>query len=351
MEFFDNLPEWAKWVGSILGGIAAAGLYLRQYLSKAKVDRTVNEVNAQTIERLFAQWVAERERADKLMREREAMARKIGELTGKVDALRMQIESLTIACANVEGAGMSPFVLYAGEALDILRTLPDASVEAIITDPPYSSGGTFRTDRVGAPNEKYTQKGTIYLRPEFGGDNRDQRSFAMWCALWLSECLRIAKPGAPIVCFTDWRQLPVTSDAIQVGGWVWRGVAVWEKIAPRPAARGRFASACEYMVWGSNGPMPERDDLDRLPGTYRIGVRQADKHHVTGKPTDLMRQIARVCPPNGVILDPFMGSGSTGVGALLSGRRFIGIEREAVYVDIARKRLEGIEPQPAQEAA
>ena len=103
MEFFDKLPEWLKWTGGVLGSLAAAGLYLRQYLSKAKVDRTANEVNAQTIERLFAQWVAERERADKLMREREAMARKIGELTGKVDALRMQVESLTMLVQTLKG--------------------------------------------------------------------------------------------------------------------------------------------------------------------------------------------------------------------------------------------------------
>ena len=60
---------------------------------------------------------------------------------------------------------------------------------------------------------------------------------------------------------------------------------------------------------------------------------------MTGKPTELMQALVRICPAGGVVLDPFAGSGSTGVGALLEGRQFIGFEREAAYVEIAAKRL------------
>ena len=65
-----------------------------------------------------------------------------------------------------------------------------------------------------------------------------------------------------------------------------------------------------------------------------------DKHHMTGKPTALMRELVRPVLPGGVVLDPFAGSGTTGVAAVLSGRRFVGIEREAAYADISRNRLE-----------
>jgi len=245
---------------------------------------------------------------------------------------------------------MTRFVIHVGEALGILRTLPDESVDAIITDPPYSSGGAFRSDRMGTPNQKYTQSRVKNLRPEFSGDNRDQRAFAYWCSLWLSECLRIAKPSAPIVCFTDWRQLPTATDAIQVGGWVWRGIAVWDKPIARPAL-GRFVNSAEYMVWGSNGPMPRRPEIGNLPGTYRVSQKQSDKFHVTGKPTELMRYVSRICREDGVVLDPFMGSGSTGVGALLEGRRFIGIDRSSVYADIARQRLQSITSAGAENVA
>jgi site-specific DNA-methyltransferase (adenine-specific) len=64
-------------------------------------------------------------------------------------------------------------------------------------------------------------------------------------------------------------------------------------------------------------------------------------HHPTVKPTDLMRYLCRlVTPPGGVVLDPFTGSGSTGKGAILEGFRFIGIEREAEYINIARARIQ-----------
>jgi site-specific DNA-methyltransferase (adenine-specific) len=64
-------------------------------------------------------------------------------------------------------------------------------------------------------------------------------------------------------------------------------------------------------------------------------------HHPTVKPTDLMRYLCRlVTPPGGVVLDPFTGSGSTGKAAMLEGFRFIGIEREAEYVEIARARIQ-----------
>ena len=111
--------------------------------------------------------------------------------------------------------------LYGGDSLSVLATLPAASVDAVITDPPYSSGGTFRSDRAADPTQKYVPtKEVINFHPGFSGDNRDQRSFSYWSALWLSECLRVAKPGAPICLFTDWRQLPTTTDALQAGGWV-----------------------------------------------------------------------------------------------------------------------------------
>jgi site-specific DNA-methyltransferase (adenine-specific) len=230
------------------------------------------------------------------------------------------------------------WTLHQGEALRVLRSLATASVDAVITDPPYSSGGFTRGDRTGTTTTKYVLTSSKRRYVDFSGDNRDQRSFAYWCALWLSECLRIAKPGAPICVFTDWRQLPATTDAVQAGGWIWRGIVPWDKAACRPQ-KGRFAAQCEYIVWGSSGPLPAQRGVGCLRGIVREAVRRDDKHHITGKPTRVMRELAGICPPGGVILDPFAGSGTTGVGALLEGRRFIGIEQSAHYFDLALARL------------
>jgi site-specific DNA-methyltransferase (adenine-specific) len=72
-------------------------------------------------------------------------------------------------------------------------------------------------------------------------------------------------------------------------------------------------------------------------------------HHPTVKPTDLMRYLCRlITPPNGIVLDPFMGSGSTGKAAMAEGFRFIGIEREAEYIEIARARISAEADKPRQ---
>lgn len=235
-----------------------------------------------------------------------------------------------------EQAGVT---LYHGEALGVLRSLPDASVDAVITDPPYSSGGQFRGDRMADTTSKYVQSRAFIARPDFEGDNRDQRAYLAWCSLWLAECLRVAKPGSPICLFTDWRQLPVTTDALQCGGWVWRGIVPWDKTEAARPQIGRFTAQCEYVVWGSAGTLPVKRGVGTLPGFVRQAVRQADKFHLAGKPTALMCQIVRIVEAGGTILDPFMGSGSTGEAARLSGYRFVGIEIRADVFEGARVRL------------
>jgi site-specific DNA-methyltransferase (adenine-specific) len=68
--------------------------------------------------------------------------------------------------------------------------------------------------------DKYVNSDTLSSRPEFSGDNRDQRAFYAWAALWLSFAAARADVGAHVLVFSDWRQLPTMSDAIQAGGWV-----------------------------------------------------------------------------------------------------------------------------------
>ena len=234
----------------------------------------------------------------------------------------------------------SGITIYHGEALKVLASLPDASVDAVITDPPYSSGGQFRGDRAGGTTTtKYVKTGTQIVRPDFAGDTRDQRGFTYWCSLWLSECLRVARPSSPIAVFTDWRQLPTTTDAIQAGGWVWRGVVGWDKTSVVRPSMGRFASQMEFVVWGSAGAMPLERGVGCLPGVIRCSVRQDDKYHITGKPTEVMQEVCAVCEPGGVVLDPFMGSGTTLVAAKNLGRRAVGIEISEAYCEIAAERL------------
>ena len=189
---------------------------------------------------------------------------------------------------------------------------------------------------MGSTTSKYTQSDSAnrYL-PQFAGDTRDQRGYLAWSALWMGMALDLANPGAVMACFTDWRQGPITTDALQAGGWIWRGVVPWVKPSCRPQ-KGRFAAASEFVLWGSAGPMLE--DGPCHPG-YFLGMAPRDREHTTQKPLELLSMLVEICPPGGVVLDPFNGSGTTGVAALLSGRRYIGIERTEEYCAITARRL------------
>lgn len=236
--------------------------------------------------------------------------------------------------------------LWHGDSLEVLAEL--TAVDAVITDPPYSSGGAFRSDRSRSTADKYIGGGYVanskaLTRPEFHGDNKDQRAYLAWCAVWLGRCLRITKPGGVCCMFTDWRQLPTTTDALQSGGWSWRGLVPWDKTEAARPQKGWFRNQCEYVVWGSNGPMPEGGECH--PGFFRQSVLSEGKEHIAGKPVAVMEGIVKIAPANALILDPFMGSGTTGVASVNQGRRFVGVELERKYFDIACERLDRAQAQ------
>ena len=231
------------------------------------------------------------------------------------------------------------WIVHEGDALAVLARLPTASVACLATDGPYSSGGMTRGDRMMGTKAKYVQSDSANQEAlaEFAGDTRDQRAYEYWCTLWLSECLRIVKPGGIGLLFCDWRQLPITTDAFQAGGWVWRGIVPWGKPGARPQ-KGRFAAACEFVVWGSNGPLPLERNVGCLDGFF-LHASPRDREHVAQKPVALMDDLLAIVEPGGVVLDPFCGSGTTGVAAVARGLRFIGCEIVPAHAATARDKI------------
>lgn len=229
------------------------------------------------------------------------------------------------------------FKIIHGDALDVLPTLQKEYYDAVITDPPYSSGGQFFRSRSVAPNIKYFNK------PEyssFAGDNLDQRSWTNWCRTWLAETRKVCKGGATCAVFTDWRQLPALTDALQWAGWTWRGIMVWDKLNSRPLP-GRPRNQAEYIVWGSNGALSTKRDAPVIPGVFPISsIFSSKKIHITEKPLTLMQEIVKICVDKGHILDPFAGSGSTLIASYLEGFDSTGIEIMETNVEIITKRFE-----------
>ncbi len=233
--------------------------------------------------------------------------------------------------------------LYLGDALALLGAL--SGVDAFLLDPPYSSGGQFRGDRAQKTSTKYIQTTSeITCRAEFAGDNRDQRAFLAWSTLWFGEMLRASNPGATVCAFTDWRQLPTMTDAIQAGGWVWRNIVTWWKPGIR-MQRGRFSSSAEYVLYASNGAPTEGERSPQNVLSY-APVGGEEKAHIAEKPIPLLRDLIGVSPSGVLICDPFMGSGSTGIACAHEGRRFIGIEIDPAHFETACRRIEAAQRQP-----
>ena len=227
-----------------------------------------------------------------------------------------------------ESTGGERWRILHGDTLKLVKALQPEIFDAVITDPPYASGGT---------KQKYSSMRSGNALPDFDGDNKDQRSWTHWMAEWLMDVRKACKSGAPICLFIDWRQYPSITDALQWAGWVWRGTAVWDKGNSRPQ-KGRFRQQAEYIVWGSNGPMPINRPVACLPGVFRYGNPQ-NRIHVTEKPLQLMKDVIQICEPGGRILDPFAGSGTTILAAVEEGYEAVGIEVTDAYYELGTERV------------
>lgn len=236
-----------------------------------------------------------------------------------------------------EHCGGDRWSILHGDSLQILHQFEPSSFDAIITDPPYASGGSSQTTKNRSTSEKYSSMSKDRALPDFDSDQMDQLSWMFWTAAWLQDARRIAKPGAPVCLFIDWRQLPAMTLALQWAGWTWRGVAVWDKVASRPQ-KGRFRQQSEYIVWGSNGKMPLERNVGCLPGVFRYPNPQ-NRIHVTEKPLQLMRDVVQICEPGGRILDPFSGAGTTVLAAVQEGYEAVGVEMSDAYFRRSAERL------------
>jgi len=227
-----------------------------------------------------------------------------------------------------------------GDIMHILPTFPDNLFGGIICDPPYASGAADQNSKQKSTAQKYCNANAKNVLPDFEGDAKDQRSWTRWMTEWLIEARRVTKPGAPICMFIDWRQLPNMTDALQWAGWLWRGVLVWDKTNSRPQ-RGRFRQQAEFVVWGSNGHMPSDRNAPVLPGVFRQAMPALVKRiHQTEKPLGVMRDICRIVEPDGIILDPFAGAGTTVLAAKLEGYSAVGLELSKHYATAAQARIE-----------
>ena len=226
--------------------------------------------------------------------------------------------------------------IYHGDVFDVLDAV--GSFDALITDPPYSSGGMYRGDRMSkTPTGKYVRGMVNTQLPTFSGDNKDQRVFMMWATMWMSASIGKISAGGAALVFTDWRQLPAVTDAMQLAGWMWEGIGTWHKPHGKPN-KNRFFGDSEHIVLGRNGPKAEGVEPIFVRGVFAEQPNN-QREHPTEKPIPTMQWLIPFCPLDGIVFDPFMGSGSTLVAAKNLGRNAIGSDIDEYWCEVAAKRL------------
>jgi site-specific DNA-methyltransferase (adenine-specific) len=205
-----------------------------------------------------------------------------------------------------------------GNCIEVMKTFEDKSFDLILTDPPYNA------KNIG-PNARKYDVGTMQL---------PALEYQKFCHDWFKEANRVAKtivftPGIANVCYypqPDW-------------------IACWHKPAAVSFNRfGGFNAWEPIMLYGkiAKGKHLGQDYIKFNTLNFTKGI---EKEHPCPKPVELMKFfIDRFMENGGTVLDPFMGSGTTGVAARQLGQNFVGIEISEKYVEIARKRLESVTP-------
>lgn len=244
-----------------------------------------------------------------------------------------------------------------GDCLEVISQLPEEFADLVFADPPYNL--QLRQDlwrpnqtRVEAVNDAWDQF------PDF-------QAYDQFTLAWITACQRVLKPTGTLWVIGSYHNIHRVGRILQdLGFWILNEI-VWIKNNPMPNFRGvRFTNAHETLIWAQkirgaaytfnypamksvNDGLQMRSDwyLPICTGEERLRLNGA-RAHSTQKPEGLLyRVILASTNPGDIILDPFFGTGTTGVVARRLRRRFIGIERDESYVELARKRIQA-EPQP-----
>lgn len=246
-----------------------------------------------------------------------------------------------------------------GDCIEVLNSLPEKSIDLVFADPPYNlqlQNELHRPNmtKVDAVNDKWDQFDSFAAYDKFSEE-------------WLSACKRILKPDGTIWVIGSYHNIFRVGSIMQnLGFWILNDV-LWIKTNPMPNFRGvRFTNAHETLIWASvekgakytfnhqamkglNDDKQMRSDwwlLSLATGAERLKDGNGKKAHSTQKPESLLyRVILSSSNPGDVVLDPFMGSGTTGAVAKRLHRKWIGIEREEKYVLLAKQRIDSIQPE------
>lgn len=239
---------------------------------------------------------------------------------------------------------MSDFTLLQDDCLNALKCISMDSIDLVITDPPYNLG-IFMKQR--ATNLQKMRSNF------FGAAGWDNMEFSEWensMNTLFSELARVCKRGASLIVFMAIIKVESVIRLAEQYGFYYKTTGIWHKNNPMPRNMNlQFVNSTEawiYFTWGSKcGTFNNHEKLLHDFIETPVAPKKEREHgkHPTQKPVKLMSFfVETLSNVDDTILDPFMGSGSTGVAARIAGRKFIGIELDADYYKIAESRIKEI---------
>lgn len=261
-----------------------------------------------------------------------------------------------LSCSQAD-FGDSDYRIYTGDCVDILTELPEKSIKLIFADPPYN---------LQLKQELYRPNQTLVDGVD---DNWDQfssfESYDEFTRQWLSACRRVLADDGTIWVIGSYHNIfRVGKIMMDLGYWILNDVQ-WHKTNPMPNFRGvRFTNATETLIWAKKSEKQKKYTFNhqvmkqlndgkqmtsvwQIPlctGKERIKDENGKKAHSTQKPEALLERVILSSSDEGdLVLDPFLGSGTTCAVAQKLNRRSIGIEQDPRYVEIAEQRLKSLE--------
>lgn len=275
-----------------------------------------------------------------------------------------------------------------GDCLERMKEIPDGIVDAIISDIPYgisfaewdvlhknTNSALLGESPAQAKSALFKSRG----KPLNGWSEADKnigKEFQEWCKAWLLECKRVLKPASPLLIMCGRQLQHHFTIAAEDCGLVYKDYIVWDKVAaPFRAQRVKCVLDKRNIAYEGNDRLgnlaplhepivylfkPYKQDgtvtdcfIENKLGCFdaniltsniiRVSSKVIEKQHETQKPIELFEQLIQlVTKENHFILDPFMGSGTTGVACANTNRNFIGIEMDENYFNIAKERIEKV---------
>tara|TARA_A100001015_G_scaffold308607_1_gene406528 strand:- start:633 stop:1490 length:858 start_codon:yes stop_codon:yes gene_type:complete len=252
---------------------------------------------------------------------------------------------------NIIPISSSKYIL--GDSLKELKKLKDHSVDMVFSDPPYNlqlSKTLYRPDatKVSGVNDDWDKFNSF-------------QDYDIFTKSWLSEIKRILKPDGCLWVIGSYHNIYRIGYSLQnLNFWILNDI-IWRKTNPMPNFKGtRFTNAHETLIWAANSKCSKytfnyqtmkqlnankqmrSDDwlINICSGKERLKDINNQKLHNTQKPEELLlRIVLSSTKPGDIVLDPFFGTGTTGVICKKLGRKFIGIEKNATYIKEAKKRI------------